>query len=74
MMPRPNRYISSWKMTLECEWADHDDKDFYDETVEVNPNGIPDKYMDYVLEAIERQRNDDEETFDDEEESENRDE
>ena len=66
-MPRPNRYISSWKMTLECEWADHDDKDFYDETTEVNPSGIPDKYMDYVLEAIEIQRNDDEETFDDEE-------
>jgi hypothetical protein len=36
--------------------------------VEVNPSGIPDKYMDYVLEAIEIQRNDDEETFDDEEE------
>lgn len=54
-------------MTLECEWSDHDDKDFHDETTEVNPSGIPDKYMDYVLEAIEIQRNDDEETFDDEE-------
>jgi hypothetical protein len=27
-MPRPNRYISSCKMTLELEWSDHEDKTF----------------------------------------------
>lgn len=50
------KYIRSWKMTLDLEWADTEDENFYAETTEVNPEGIPDKYMDWLLEELEQEQ------------------
>ncbi len=50
------KYISSWKITLDLQWSDTENEDFYAETMEVNPEGIPDKYMDRLLEVLEQEQ------------------
>lgn len=51
------KYISSWKMTLDLEWSDTEDENFYAKTTEVNPEGIRDKDMDWILEGLEQEQN-----------------
>lgn len=53
-------------MTLDLEWSDTEDENFYAKTTEVNPEGVPDKYMDWLLEGLEQEQNEIERNEDEE--------